>query len=178
MGLWRSIKEAARRRALRKRVGEGRSRQLVNWRDASHVLVMFDKSSQPQADAVGRFVKSMLAEGKSVTALVYVDAKKRGPELQDRPGVTYLTREDLDWAGRPKPGAADDFERLDADLLLAPTFAPPYCLEWVARLSRAKTVVAPFDDTNRWANLLIDSPKGDYAAFLEQSSHYLRLINP
>jgi len=152
-------------------------RQFLNWSEIHRIQIVFNRIGQKQADEMVKFVKFLLEEGKKVDVLIFVDAKKLDETFQNRPGITYYCRKDLNWFGKPTSIAVEEFLSRDADLLIVPEFTDIFHFTWIATLSKAKSVVAPYSDWNTWATMLLKIEGKDINSFLQQAIHYLGFIN-
>jgi hypothetical protein len=172
----KTIKKKFREMSLKKALKKPIERGFINYKDVNQVQILFNRIDDTQADIVSKFVHFLLDEGKSVEVLIYVDAKKMAPGFQNRKGIKYFCRKQLNWYGKPKEEVYTNFISKQADLMVVVDFDNSFHSQWIATLSKAKTIVAPFSENNKWATLLIESTKNNYNEYLQQLIHYLDII--
>lgn len=177
VGFLRKIKQNIAGYSLRKASQGVSCRQFLNWNEVKQVQILFYRANQAQADTMSKFAKFLLDEGKSVDVLIFVDAKKVDPSLQDRKGIKYYCRKQVNWFGKPAVDVYSDFVSQTSDLLIVVDFENRFHFQWIATLSKAKTIVAPFHNDNLWATLLLKIKGNDVNEFLQQVIHYLGFIN-
>ncbi|HOG20605.1 MAG TPA: hypothetical protein PKW37_09215 [Salinivirgaceae bacterium] len=176
MSAIKTIKKRLREMSLKKALKKPNERSFINYKDINHVQLLFNRINDAQADIMSRFARFLLDEGKSVEVLIYVDTKKLDPDFQNRKGISYFCRKQLNWYGKPKEEAYINFVSRQSDLMVVADFNNSFHSQWIATLSKAKTIVAPFNECNKWATLLIDTTKNDYNEYLQQVVHYLGII--
>ena len=177
MGLFKGIKAKVGQYALKKAAAVNSQRLFINWNDVSKVQILFHRSNQAEADTMAKFARFLLDEGKKVDVLIFVDSKKIDETLQNRTGLTYYCRKNLNWFGKPKDEFFNEFIKQPSDLLIVADFYKHFHFKWIATLSKSKSVVAPFNEDNNWATLLIKIDNNNLDNFLKQSIHYLGFIN-
>jgi len=172
----KTIKKRFREMSLKKALRKPNERSFINYRDVNQVQILFNRINDTQADIMSRFARFLIDEGKSVEVLIYVDTKKMPSDFQNRKGISYFCRKQLNWYGKPKEEAYINFISRETDLMVVVDFDNSFHSQWIATLSKAKTVVAPFDENNKWATLLIESTNNNYNEYLQQIIHYLGII--
>ncbi len=177
MGLLKNIKHNLAVYSLRKASQGIVARQFLNWNEVKRVQILFNRTNQAQADIMSKFAKFLLDEGKSVDVLIFVDTKKIDPNLQDRKGLKYYCRKQLNWFGKPASDVYRDFILQPSDLLIVADFDNRFHFQWIATLSKAKSIVAPFHERNKYATLLLKIKGDDVNEYLQQVIHYLGFIN-
>ena len=177
MDLFKGIRTKIGQYALKKASVGSCQRQFLNWSDIHKVQILFNRTSQKQADEMAKFAKFLIDEGKKVDVLIFIDSKKLDETFQNRPGITYYSRQNLNWYRKPSGTTIQDFVDRDSDLMIVPEFNNLFHFTWLATLCKAKTIVAPYSDRNQWASILLKIENNNTNTFLQQAIHYLGFIN-
>jgi len=174
---------------LRERIGSGvlkqklktftRETRVCNLKSAETALILFDAMDAESFPVVKSFMRTLEKDGISCQAYSYVNQKEIPQELLLQDHFQVLTRSDINWYHKPQGEIAEQFYRLQADLLVDFNRHRPLVLQYLTRLSRARFKVGCYTEMKNDFDLMISLKEEDNAAFLsEQFLHYLGMLNP
>ena len=150
---------------------------FINWDNITRIKLLFTRTSDFFADELSSFARELVKQGKIVDVLIHIDRKKLDDSYKNRKNVEYYCRKDLTWLGKPKLETVENFIITKSDLLIVPVFEEILHIKWISVMCNTKMIVAPFSEKNQWANILIKLGDNSIEQFLEQTVHYLKMIN-
>ncbi len=175
MKIWDDIKLFFYKRALAERIQNAKvTRRITNLDDAKHIGIIYDSTNPDNDIIVTRFSEELRKQGKTVQLMGYIHDTK----IDHKADITVFNKSNLTWYTTPKDARVDRFVNEPFDLLFAAYNSGNLPLEFVARLSKAKWRVGPFDEkkTDCYDLMINTSGKTELNYFLQQAAHFLKQI--
>ncbi|MBK7147779.1 MAG: hypothetical protein IPH78_02910 [Bacteroidetes bacterium] len=175
MKIWDDIKLFFYKRALAEQLKNLKcSRKVTNLEDAKSIGVIYDSTNPDNDIIVTKFSEELRKQGKTVQLMGYVHDTK----IDHKADITVFNKNNLSWYMVPKDARVDKFVSEPFDLLFAANTSKNLPLEFIARLSKAKWRVGPFDaqKTDCYDLMVNTSGKTEVNYFLQQATHFLKQI--
>lgn len=157
--------------ALNKSLHKSRVLRLsTSLKEAETVGVLFNATEEEQIKIVLAYSKELSKKGKSVDLLGFINTKKEVEEER----FSFFTKKDIDFVGKPKGEAMNQFMGQPFDLLinLSGKTNPPF--DYIMALSKASFRVGPSTENTFSSDLMIDTKNpDDLANFIKQAEFFL-----
>jgi hypothetical protein len=163
------------RRAM-KRVD--RQRRVVSYAGAWHIGVLCEPDQNGYADFLPRFIKTLEADKKKVTAIGFY-SKKRITDVNTLPKIIqWFTRKDFSLFLRPKGLQLNDFAKNRFDILIDLTAANNYQMKYIAAISIASYKAGAHNPNyiNIFDLVLQVEDNCPVSDFAKHIIHYLKII--
>ena len=177
MEFLKNIKLTIGNRYLKRESKSKNELSFINWDDIKRIKLLFIRKNDFIADELSAFARELVQLGKVVDVLIYVPKNKLDEGFKRRKSVEYYCKKDLNWYGKPKREIIENFISTKSDLLIIPVFEDVFHIKWLASMCNVKMIVAPFTESNNWANTLIKLEDENIEQFIQQTVHYLKMIN-
>lgn len=148
-------------------------RKAVPLESASHIGLLINTSNLNEAEAINDFAKSLIKEGKKVSALAFFSSNKT---IHFDFPCTYQTWKDLDWKGDFDKEIIHTYTKTPFDFLYSINIFPILPFNYLLWKSHAKCRVGAYS-SNAPLDLMIQNPeKRDLSFLIEQMNKYTRKI--
>lgn len=155
-----------------------RPRRVVDYASAGTIALLFGYDREEDARAAGALIKQLQEDGKSVSALGFVNAGNVPEEITPPEHARLCCRKDFSWLLKPKRDFLEKFTRREFDILIDLSSQHAYPMKFMAARSGAmfKTGAA-HPDTNDAYDLIMQVEEDCPAAELARHIiHYLKII--
>lgn len=157
----KSIKELEKQAKLIKR-----QRQMHNLTTARKIGIIFYLSSTKEFDAMLEFKGMLQQKNLWVEAMGYFPDKEIPQFYTLQPGVSIISKNDINWYGKPLSLISNDFVKKDFDILIDISQDEIVPLRWLATLSKAKFKVGALNYFNNPFDLMVTTNKSEGLPYL------------
>ncbi|HON19054.1 MAG TPA: hypothetical protein PK990_07795 [Salinivirgaceae bacterium] len=152
------------------------TREFLHWDNISTIGLACDItcfSSQREIDSI---VEAFAKHYKQCSPIIFSEKRlNKWNWTSDK--YPMISKENLTWSGIPKGEVVESYVHKSFDVVFIIEFSNHFIAQWIGSHCKAKMVIAPIHEDNRYATLLIQSPINDVKTFIEQSVRYLKIIN-
>jgi len=182
MELFKNIRLNSGRSLLRKRSESvKRSGRNFLFTKVESIGILWDATNESGYQTISAFNKKMAEAGKRVEVLAWIPGKEVSNQLTGLSYMRFLKTDDLNFNFIPSSTDSKFFIERKFDLLIDINPAKVFPLTYIATLSISPMKVGigtGSDSGDEPYDLMIQSGKeNDIEAFLDQTVHYLTLIN-
>ncbi len=155
-----------------------RRRRMVDYASAGKIALLYGYDRAEDSRAAIDLINQLQADGKSVSALGFVNAGAVPEEISSPDHARLCCRKDFSWSLRPRRGFLKEFTGKEFDILIDLSSHQAHPMKFMAARSGAmfKTGAAN-PDTNDVYDLIMQVEEGCPAAELARHIiHYLKII--
>jgi len=155
-----------------------RRRRVVDYASAGKIALLYGYDREEDSRAAGELIRQLQVNGKSVSALGFVNAGAVPKEISAPDNVRLCCRKDFSWLLKPKRDFLKDFTTREFDILIDLSSHQAHPMKFIAARSGAmfKTGAA-HPDTEDVYDLIMQVEENCPAAELARHIiHYLKII--
>ncbi len=168
-------------RILRKKKKSlSRNKSLQTFDTARKATIIFDAMLKDCFPPVKEFSKYLVNKGIKTKVIGFVNQKEVPHEMLLWSNFDFITRQDINWYGKPKGDIANEFFRDEPDILFVFSFTEQLPISFLTQLSLSRFKVGCFTESENDFDLMISPPDGNCEVqfFVEQVKHYINMLNP
>lgn len=155
-----------------------RTKKVFNLTTARRIGIIFNGTREDHFDQVMEFHKFLKLKGINTHVLGYVDAKDVPDKYLFKKDFYFLLKKHLNWYYKPVSEEAEKFLQGNFDILIDLNLDENFPCQFIAAISSAHFKVGRFTDSESFYDLMINISKvKKIEYFIEQTKHYLELIN-
>lgn len=157
-----------------------RDKRAHNFKSASSAAILFDPMIPESFREIKEFTKYLREQGIKCKVYGFVDQKEVPHEMLLWSNFEFLTKNEVNWHGKPRGEIADSYYSSEPDILFVFRFKESLPLDYLSELSRAQFKVGCYTEAPNDYDLMINTPEGqcDIHYFIEQVKHYMNMLNP
>ncbi len=158
--------------------GVDRFKKVYNLVSARKVGIISYACNDSDFEQALKLVKLLNDKNLEVCLLAFYPEKEIPEKYLLRKNANVLSSKDLNWYYKPLSPLADDFIKMDFDILINLSMVEVFPIRWVTSLSKAKFKVGCLSYFGNPNDLIIKiKPEDNLEYFISQVVHYLMLIN-
>ncbi len=160
MGTLDDVKDKIRNKSLKKKAGgTQRKKRVCNINQAKSVGILYEATQMVSFEIVKDLVKSLTRKDLKISALGYVDSKHLIDHYLYRKGFTFISKNNLNWYGKPVSENVDEFVSIPFDILINLSLDYSYPIQYITALSKASFKVGIFSPGQEFLDMMIDLEK-------------------
>jgi hypothetical protein len=166
-------------KALNKNFRSVKRNKFVHNLTSAHKLALVGiVNSNKDFEDVLNLQKLLITKNMQVDVLVYFPGKEIPQQLLLRKGINIFKRTEINWFGKPLIPFAEQFCKVEYDILIDLSLFEIFPIRWISTLSRAMFKVGALGYPGNPYELIINVDNRKEISFLsEQIIHYLTLLN-
>ena len=179
MELIEKIKKWQGQRQINKLITNRQNQYFIGFNQAKTIGLLYDATKETNFKAIRKLTEEIKLDGKKVLSMGYVNL----PELENfhiQPReFGFFCNKDLNWFKKPEEPEVKDFCNTTFDILIDLNISDHLPIQFILAQSKAHFKLGRYSKTNiKYFDMLIDiSGKKNIDFIIEQSMHYLRMIN-
>jgi hypothetical protein len=156
-----------------------RKRHIHNLNNAEKIGVIFSPETNKELKLVKSFLSYLSKLDIQVFPLAVIDAKKSKVEPALEKNINFVDRKDFNWFHKPLAPKLKEFIGQRFDILINLCMKNTLPVNFIVSQSRAELKAGRyFEGIETFSDIMIDIGKtGDLSYLIEQTSHYLSVIN-
>jgi len=158
VGLKSKIINYLRKRSINQRP-QRLNRKVFNFNEIKTAGIIFDATHLVSYDVVKNFLKVLKEKNIEVTIIGYVNSKYLIDLYLYRKGFIFLTKNDINWYGKPNISIIQPFIDKEFDILFDLTLEECFPLKYISIMSKAKFKVGKYSEANDYLDFMIDINK-------------------
>jgi hypothetical protein len=157
-----------------------RDKQVYNFKSARSAVILFDALIPDSFREIKEFSKYIREQNIQCKVYGYLHQKEVPHEMLLWSNFEFLTKNNLNWLGKPRGEIAENYFKSEPDILFVFAFEEMLALDYLTELSRARFKVGCYTEEPNDYDLMINPAKGqcDIHFFIEQVKHYINMLNP
>jgi hypothetical protein len=182
MELFKNFRLNLGRSMLKKRSASvKRASSIFNFSTSRNIGVLWDATDDSGYYALSAFNKKLSESGKHIEVLAWIPGKSVPDRLTGLTNMRFLKETDISWNFLPVSEDAKSFMDKQYDILIDINPSRVFPLTYIATLSPSPMKVGIDNDSdteNSPYDLMIQTGRVlDIGTFLDQTAHYLSIIN-
>jgi hypothetical protein len=155
-----------------------RTKIVHNLASAHKIGIVGVVNNSKDFEDITNLQKMLINKNMQVEMLVYFPGKEIPQQFLIRKGINIFNRKEVNWYGKPVMPYAEQFCKIEHDILIDLSLAEVFPIRWLSTLSRANFKVGSLIYDGNPFELIIDVDSRREIPYLsEQIIHYLNLLN-
>ncbi len=155
-----------------------RKRGIFNFTNAKTIGIVFNATTQKSFDEANNFIKLLEQKKIKVTSIGFVDSKEVRDFYRETLFMSYFSKKNINWYGKPRNERVEMFVNQDFDILIDLSIINEFPIKYISAMSLAKFKVGKQTENEKYLDFMIDiSKKTETEYLIEQITHYLSMIN-